>query len=98
LPPIEGLVVLPLKQTSDQRQVHGTWCIDGASADDVAKKVGHSMAKAGFTALSIRGDEKKAGVTGDRNGFRMSMVVSASAAAVCKAPAHYFASATIFRY
>ena len=97
LPNFEGIVILPLKQTSDERQVHGTWCIDGASADGVAKIVGHLMAKAGYTALSIRGDERKAGVTGDRDGFRMSIVISASAAAVCKAPAHYFASATIFR-
>jgi hypothetical protein len=97
LPVIEGKEVLALKQTSDKRQVHGTWCIDGDGADDVAKKVGRMMAQAGYSGLSIRGDAKKAGVQGDRDGYRMSMVVSASSAASCAAPVHYFASATIFK-
>jgi len=97
LPTIAGTVVLDLKQTSDHRQVHGTWCIDGAGAQDVAKQVGQWMADAGYSALSIRGDDRKAGVSGDKGSIRMSMIVSASGAASCAAPAHYFASATIFR-
>jgi hypothetical protein len=97
LPKLDGREVIGLKQTSDQGQVHGTWCIDGTSADDVAKHVGHALAQAKYTNLTIRGDARKAGVAGDRDGIRLSMVVSASSAAVCAAPAHYFASATIFK-
>jgi len=97
LPKIEGNVIIDLKQTTDKRQVHGTWCIDGTSADDVAKLVGRWMSEAGYTALSIRGDARKAGVSGDRGTIRLSMVVAASGAANCAAPTHYFASATIFR-
>lgn len=97
LPQIIGAQVLALKQTSDKRQVHGTWCIDGEGADGVAKLVAKWMADAGYTGLGVRGDARKAGVAGDRQGFRMSMVVSASGAASCAAPQHYFASATIFR-
>lgn len=97
LPAIDGKEILPLKQTSDKRQVHGTWCIDGDGADEVARRLGRSMADAGFSSLGIRGDAKKAGVQGDRDGFRMSMIVSASSAVTCPAPKHYFASATIFR-
>jgi hypothetical protein len=97
LPAISSKEILPLKPTSDGRQVHATWCMDGSGAEDVARQVGQLMAKAGYTALSIRGDAKKAGVQGDHDGFRMSMVVSASSAANCPAPQHYFASATIFR-
>jgi hypothetical protein len=97
LPAIVGTQVLGLKQTSDKRQVHATWCIDGEGADGVAKLVARWMADAGYTGLSVRGDARKAGVAGDRDGFRMSMVVSASGAASCAAPQHYFASATIFR-
>ena len=97
LPKLEGTQVLGLKQTSDQGQVHGTWCMDGTSADDVARHVGQLLEQTGYTNVSVRGDERKAGVAGDREGIRFSMVVSASAAAVCKAPAHYFASATIYR-
>jgi hypothetical protein len=97
LPAIIGKEILGLKQTSDGRQVHGTWCLDGDGAEDVAKMLGKLMADAGYSALSIRGDAKKAGVQGDRDGYRMSMVVSASSAANCPAPQHYFASATIFR-
>lgn len=97
LPAIEGTQIVPLKQTSDKRQVHGTWCIDGDGAEDVARKVGRMMATAGYTGLSIRGNAKKAGVQAERDGYRMSMVVSASSAASCAAPLHYFASATIFR-
>lgn len=97
IPPFSSKVILPLKPTSDGRQVHATWCMDGDGAEDVAKHVGQQMAQAGYTALSIRGDAKKAGVQGDRDGFRMSMIVSASSAANCPAPQHYFASATIFR-
>lgn len=97
LPTLAGKEILPLRQTSDKRQVHATWCLDGESADDVAKQVGRQMADAGYQDLAIRGDERKAGVQGTRDGFRMSMIVSASSAANCMAPAHYFASATIFR-
>ncbi len=97
LPPITGQPIIPLKQTSDQQQVHATWCLDGTSADDVAKQMGHTLAQARYANLTIRGDARKAGVVGDRDGIRFSMVVSASSAAVCAAPAHYFASATIFK-
>ncbi|HUS29630.1 MAG TPA: hypothetical protein VMZ53_14050 [Kofleriaceae bacterium] len=97
LPKIEGNVILDLKQTSDKRQVHATWCIDGTGADEVAKLVGKWMSDAGYTALSIRGDARKAGVSGDRGEIRLSMVVASSGAANCPAPTHYFASATIFR-
>ncbi len=97
LPAITAKEILALKQTSDGRQVHGTWCMDGDGAEDVAKQVGKLMADAGYTALSIRGDAKKAGVQGDKDGYRMSMIVSGSTAATCPAPQHYFASATIFR-
>jgi hypothetical protein len=97
LPKIEGNVIIDLKQTSDKRQVHATWCIDGSGADEVARLVGKWMADAGYTALSIRGDARKAGVSGDRGTIRLSMVVAASGAANCPAPQHYFASATIFR-
>jgi hypothetical protein len=97
LPSLGGREIIGLKQTSDGRQVHGTWCIDGTSADDVAKQLGHSLAQEKYTALAIRGDARKAGVTGDRGEVRISMVVSASSAAVCAAPVHYFASATIFK-
>ena len=97
LPALGGTQIIALKQTSDQQQVHGTWCIDGTSADDVAKQVGHVLAQGKYGALTIRGDARKAGVVGDRDGIRFSMVVSASSAAVCAAPAHYFASATIFK-
>jgi len=98
IPKLEGAKeILPLRQTSDKRQVHATWCIDGTGADDVAKTVGKQMAAAGYKDLSIRGDAKKAGVQGTRDGFRMSMIVSASSAANCPAPQHYFGSATVFR-
>jgi hypothetical protein len=97
LPQLPGTQIIALKQTSDQQQAHATWCIDGTSADDVAKQVGHSLAQAKYGALTIRGDARKAGVVADRDGIRFSMVVSASSAAVCAAPAHYFASATIFK-
>jgi hypothetical protein len=97
LPQLPGAQIIALKQTSDQQQVHGTWCIDGTSADDVAKQIGHTLAQAKYGALTIRGDARKAGATGDRDGIRISMVVSASSASVCAAPAHYFASATIFK-
>jgi hypothetical protein len=97
LPKLEGKEILPLRQTSDKRQVHATWCLDGEGADDVAKSVGRQMATAGYKNLAIRGDAKKAGVQGERDAFRMSMIVSASSAANCPAPKHYFASATIFR-
>jgi hypothetical protein len=97
LPAIGGTQIIPLKLTSDQQQAHATWCLDGTSADDVAKQVGHTLGAAKYGAITIRGDARKAGAVGERDGIRLSMVVSASSAAVCAAPAHYFASATIFK-
>lgn len=96
LPKLDGTVILDLKQTSDKRQVHGTWCIAGTGADDVAKTVAQAMTEAGYTAVSTRGDARKSGVSGDRGAVRMSMIVGASGAATCAAPTHYFASATLF--
>ncbi len=92
-----GKEILPLRQTSDKRQVHATWCLDGETADEVAKDVGRQMSAAGFNNLAIRGEARKAGVQGDKDGFHLSMIVSASSAANCPAPKHYFASATVFR-
>jgi hypothetical protein len=92
-----GKEILPLRQTTDKRQVHATWCLDGDGADEVARDVGKQMAAAGFRNLAIRGEAKKAGVQGEKNGFYLSMIVSASSAANCPAPKHYFASATVFR-
>jgi hypothetical protein len=97
LPLLGGTSIIALKQTADKLQVHGTWCIDGTSADDVAKHVGDKLADAKYENVSIRGDARKAGVAGDRGEIRFSMVVSASSAQVCAAPVHYFASATIFK-
>jgi hypothetical protein len=97
LPKLGGTEIIALKPTSDGRQIHGTWCLDGTSADDVAKQVGHTLAQEKYTNIAIRGDARKAGVSGDHDAMRFSMVVSASSAAVCAAPAHYFASATIFK-
>ena len=97
LPQVGGSQIIALKQTSDGRQVHGTWCLDGTSADDVAKHVGRKLAEAKYSGIQIRGDMRKAGVAADRGEIRLSMVVSASSASVCAAPAHYFASATIFK-
>lgn len=98
LPTLDGgKEILPLRQTSDKRQVHATWCLDGEAADDVARNVGRKMAAAGYADITTRGDARKAGVQGAREGFRMSMIVSASSAANCPAPKHYFASATVFR-
>ena len=97
LPAIDGKEILALRQTSDKRQVHATWCLDGESADDVARSVGRQLAAAKYTDIAIRGDAKKSGVQGLRDGFQLSMIVSGSSAATCPAPKHYFASATIFR-
>lgn len=96
LPKLDGTVIIDLKQTSDKRQIHGTWCIPGTSAEDVAKQIGQAMTAAGYTALSIRGDARKSGVSGERGDIRMSMIVGSSGATTCTAPTHYFASATLF--
>jgi hypothetical protein len=97
LPPINGTQLIAPKQTSDRRQVHATWCIDGTSADDVAQQLALALGEANYTEVSVRGDARKAAVAGRRDGVRLSMVVSASAAQVCAAPAHYFASASVFK-
>jgi hypothetical protein len=97
LPTLGGTTIIALKQTPDKLQVHGTWCIDGTSAGDVAKHIGDELAAAKYENVSIRGDARKAGVAGDRGEIRFSMVVSASSAQICAAPVHDFASATIFK-
>lgn len=83
--------------TADGRQVHGTWCLDGTGADRVMHDLAASLAKAGWTNVTTRGDVTKAGVSAERDGYRASYVVSASTANQCRAPGHYFASLTMFR-
>jgi hypothetical protein len=97
IPTLTGKQILPLRQTTDHRQVHATWCLDGASADAVARDVGRQLADEGFTNVVTRGDARKAGVQGTRGGFELSMIVAASSASTCPAPQHYFANATVFR-
>jgi hypothetical protein len=97
LPKLDGDVLIAPKTTADAHQAHGTWCMAGTSADGVAGALGTTMTAAGWTGLSTRGDERKAGISGERDGFQLSYVVSASNAASCRAPAHYLVSATLFR-
>lgn len=97
LPKLDGDAMIPLKTTSDGMQAHATWCLAGTGADAVAESLAKTMAGAGYTNLATRGDPNKAGVSGEREDWRLSYVVSASTAASCRAPGHYFASATLFR-
>jgi len=97
LPKLDGDPMIPVKTTADGRQAHGTWCLAGAGADAVAESLGKTMSAAGYTDVTTRGDATKAGVSGERDGWRLSYVVSASTAASCRAPGHYFASVTLFR-
>jgi hypothetical protein len=97
LPKLDGDVLIAPKTTADADQAHATWCIAGTSADGVATSLGKTMTDAGWTDLATRGDAKKAGVSGERGGYRLSYVVSASSAASCREPTHYMVSATLFR-
>jgi hypothetical protein len=97
LPKLDGDAMLPVKTTADGTQAHATWCLAGSGADTVAESLGKTMTAAGYTDLATRGDAQKAGVSGERDGYQLSYVISASSAASCRAPGHYFASATLFR-
>jgi len=97
LPKLDGDAMLPLKTTGDGMQAHATWCLAGTGADAVAESLAKTMSGAGYTNITTRGDAQKAGVTGEHDAWRLSYVVSASSAANCRAPGHYFASATLFR-
>jgi hypothetical protein len=97
LPKLDGDVLIAPKTTADAHQAHGTWCVAGTGADTVAAALGTTMTGAGWTNLATRGDATKAGISGERDGYRLSYVVSASSAASCRAPAHYMVSATLFR-
>ena len=97
LPKLDGDAMLPVKTTADGMQAHATWCLAGTAADAVAASLATTMTAAGYTDLATRGDAQKAGVSGERDGVHLSYVISASSAASCRAPGHYFASATLFR-
>jgi photosystem II stability/assembly factor-like uncharacterized protein len=97
LPKLDGDVLIAPKTTADARQAHATWCIAGSSATTVAANLATTMTAAGWQDLGSRGDAKKAGVSGERDGYRLSYVVSASSAASCREPTHYMVSATLFR-
>lgn len=97
MPKLTGDVMLAAKATADGRQVHGTWCLPGSAADAVVHDLAATLTAGGWASVSTRGDATKAGVSAERDGYRLSYVVSASSAATCRAPGHYFASATMFR-
>jgi len=97
LPKLDGDVLIAPRTTADAHQAHGTWCIAGTSATTVAADLATTMTTAGWQDLGSRGDAKKAGVSGERDGYRLSYVVSASSAASCREPTHYMVSATLFR-
>jgi hypothetical protein len=97
LPKLDSDALIPLRTTADGMQAHATWCLAGPSPEVVAGSLGMKMAAAGYGNLATRGDSYKAGVSGERDDYRLSYVVSASTAANCQAPGHYLASATLFR-
>jgi hypothetical protein len=97
LPKLSGETMIAPAATADQHQVHGTWCLPGTAADAVAADLSATLTKAGWADITTRGDAMKAGVSAERDGYRLSYIVSASSAANCRAPGHYFASATLFR-
>jgi hypothetical protein len=97
LPPVAGTLIAPAKLTRDGRQLHATWCVAGTSAEQAARQLAATLTAASWSDLQTRGDAHKAGVAGDRDGYQLSLVVSASAVATCAAPAHYFVTATMFR-
>ena len=98
LPAIDrGDAILPPQVTADHHQLHATWCIAGTGADEVAKRLDDAMRSGGWIGTSRRGDGVKAGVSGERDRYRLSFVVTASTTPTCTAPTHYFASATAFR-
>jgi hypothetical protein len=78
-------------------ETSGTWCLPGTAADAVVTDLAATLTKNGWTDVRTRGDAVKAGVSADRNTYRLSYVVSASSAANCRAPGHYLASATMFQ-
>jgi hypothetical protein len=96
VPPIPGDVTAPLRTTADGRQVYGTWCVAGTGADDVARMLGTSLEQAGWTDVASRGDVAKAGVSGERDGYHLSFIVTASQVERCKAPPRYLANVTIY--
>jgi hypothetical protein len=97
LPALNAAPVIAPVATADGRQVHGTWCLPGTGADGVMRDLAASLTTAGWSNVTTRGDATKAGVSGERDGYRASYVVSASTANQCRAPGHYFASLTMFR-
>ena len=97
MPKLTGDVMIAAKATADGRQVHGTWCLPGTAADAVVHDLAATLTAAGWADVTTRGDATKAGVSAERDGYRLSYVVSASSAATCRAPGHYLASATMFR-
>jgi hypothetical protein len=97
MPKLTGDVMIAAKATADGHQVHGTWCLPGTAADAVVHDLAATLTSAGWADVTTRGDATKAGVSAERDGYRLSYVVSASSAATCRAPGHYLASATMFR-
>ena len=94
---LPGHVMIPPKAMADGSQVHGTWCLPGSAADAVVHDLAATLTAGGWTSVTTRGDATKAGLSAERDGMSLSYVVSASSAATCRAPGHYFTSATIFR-
>ncbi len=97
LPKLEGEVILAPKANADVTQVHATWCVPGQAADAAAQAIGTTVAAQGWTGISTRGDAVNAGIAGDREGYRLSIVVAASTIATCASPGHYMAAATLIR-
>jgi len=97
MPSLVGDPIVAPRVDPTGTMVHASWCVAAGAADAAAGAIAATLARQGWAELATRGDASRAGVAGDRDGDRVSIVVAASTLASCPAPGHYLATATLSR-
>jgi hypothetical protein len=83
LPAVPGDVLVPLALSPDGKQAHVAWCVPAADAHAAATLIADAMTKAGWTGASARGQAQTSGVSGDRDGFHLTVVVRGAQTPSC---------------
>ncbi len=95
MPSLGGELLLPATPTADHHQIHATWCLAANSFDSAIGAVRASLEDQRWTNIAARGDAPTAGITADREGHHLGVIVAALRAGPCAEPGHYRVTATL---
>ncbi len=77
--------------------LHETRCLAAPDFASALAQLTAALATAGYGGITTRGESPTAGITAERDGLRVGVVLAALPAGPCAEPGHYRATVTLHR-